>query len=95
MLISKEKIVTIFTILFLLVILTAPTSFAIVSQSPEFFVNDTANILSAETKEYIINMNKDLENQVGAQIVVVTVKSLDGLSVEDYALKLARSYRNW
>jgi len=79
----------------ILLILIANQTYAIVKQSLEFYVNDTANILSEDTKEYIMNMNQNLEKQTGAQIVVVTVKSLEGLSIEDYALKLARSYRNW
>ena len=37
-------------------------------------------------------MNVDLYNKTGAQIVVVTVNSLDGMSVEDYALQTFRSY---
>lgn len=95
MLTFKNKIVKIFCIFLLLFILLANTSFAIVKQSAEFFVNDTSNVLTQETKDYIININKELEQETGAQIVVVTVKSLDGLSVEDYSLQLARSYRNW
>ena len=86
------KILVIFIVLLFLV---TNHSYAIVKPSEEFYVNDTAKILSEDTKEYIINMNQGLEKQTGAQIVVVTVKSLDGLSVEDYALQLARSYRYW
>ena len=95
MLTLKEKIVKIFAIFLLLFILIVNHSYALVKQSTEFFVNDTSNVLTQDTKEYIININKELESKTGAQIVVVTVKTLDGLSVEDYAIQLARNYRYW
>lgn len=91
-----KKIIRIFIIFILLFNLILNNSYAaLVKQSVEFFVNDTSNVLSQETKDYIIKTNKELESKTGGQIVVVTVKSLDGLAVEDYALQLARSYRNW
>lgn len=96
MLTIKNKILKIFSICLLLFILIVNHSYAaLVKQSTDFFVNDTSNVLSQETKDYIIKINKELESKTGAQIVVVTVKSLDGLAVEDYALQLARSYRYW
>lgn len=92
MLTFNQKIVKILTIFSVLFIFICNNSYALVSQSYEFFVNDTANILSYDTKEYIINMNKSLESKSGAQIVVVTVTSLDGLEIEDYATQLFRQY---
>ncbi len=47
-------------------------SFAVVEQSAEFYVNDTANILDKEVEDYIIETNKKLNSATGAQIVVVT-----------------------
>lgn len=37
-------------------------------------------------------MNKALESKTGAQIVVVTAKNLEGMSLEEYATKLFREY---
>lgn len=67
-------------------------SFAIVPKTTEFYVNDSANLLFNDTEKYIINMNKALEDKTGAQIVVVTVKNLEGKSIEDYATELFRDY---
>lgn len=92
MLTLNKKIVIIFFIIVLFFNLMVNQSFAIVSKTTDFYVNDSANILSRETENYIINMNADLYNKTGAQIVVVTVNSLDGMSVEDYALQTFRSY---
>ena len=74
------------------IVLVTNSSYAIVSQTRDFYVNDSANLLSDETEDYIINMNKTLEEQTGAQIVVVTVKNLEGQSLEEYATELFREY---
>ncbi len=87
---KKIKYVLIFIIT--IIILIGNNSYAIVSKTSEFFVNDSANLLSNETEEYIINMNKSLESKTGAQIVVVTAKNLEGKSLEEYATELFREY---
>ena len=65
---------------------------AVVSQTSDFYVNDSAGVLDNSLKNYIISTNKSLYSQTGAQIVVVTVNSLDGDAIEDYANKLFRQY---
>ena len=65
---------------------------AVVSQTSDFYVNDSAGVLDNSLKNYIISTNKSLYSQTGAQIVVVTVNSLDGVAIEDYANKLFRQY---
>lgn len=87
---KKIKYVLIFIIT--IIILMGNSSYAIVSKSKDFFVNDSANLLSNETEEYIINMNKSLESKTGAQIVVVTTKNLEGMDLEEYATELFREY---
>lgn len=58
----------------------------------QFFVNDFANVLSAQTEQEIVELGRALQQQTGAQAVAVTVPSLDGQSVEDYAIDLANSW---
>ena len=91
---SKKSIfVKIFAIFFLFTItLKINNIYAIVKPTSDFYVNDYAGILSEETKNYIINTNKNLYNKTGSQIVVVTVKSLEGESLEEYATKLFRNF---
>lgn len=72
--------------------LTAP-AFAVVDQSESFYAADYANVLSRSTEEMIVNYNGALEQQCqGAQIVVVTVDYLDGLSTDAYAYQLFNSW---
>ena len=66
--------------------------FAIVSPTSQFFVNDYAELLSNDTKQYIITTNTKLEYQTGAQVVVVTVPSLNGLPIEEYSTTLFRNF---
>jgi uncharacterized protein len=58
----------------------------------EFYVNDFANVLSQETKQYILNNSNALDKKTSAQIVVATVDSLEGTDVENYAISL---FRKW
>lgn len=64
-------------------------AYALVSPSDEFYVTDSANVLSNETEQMIINYNGALEQQCsGAQIVVVTVDYLGGMYCDEYAYQL-------
>lgn len=57
-------------------------------------VVDQANILSAPTKLMIISELERFEGEdQGPQLVVVTVDSLEGKSIEDYALDLGRLWK--
>ncbi len=90
MLISNR--VKIFLILFLVFCLTpSPVNAEKVDElNVNNYVMDNANILSEETEQYIINNSKALEDEDGTQFVVVTVNDLDGKSIEDYSITLAR-----
>ena len=80
--------------LFFLIVICSLTikSLAIVSPTSDFYVNDYADVLSTETENYIMNANIDLQKKTGAQVVVVTVTSLDGQSIEEYATTLFRKF---
>lgn len=58
----------------------------------DFFVNDFAGVIDSEDEAEIMRIGKDLERQTAAQVVVVTVDSLNGKAVEDYALELGREW---
>ncbi len=65
---------------------------ALVSKSPYFFVQDSAGVLSESTKQTIISTNARLETLTGGQIVVVTVKYLEGLKSSEYAVRLMNEW---
>lgn len=58
----------------------------------DYYVNDYADVLSQSTEDEIIEKNIALENASGAQIVVVTVDSTQGLSAEEFAYEVANDW---
>ena len=52
----------------------------------EFYVNDYGNILSSEQRTELVKRAKALnEDYNGIQLVITTLESLDGYSIEEYA----------
>ena len=62
------------------------------SHTDIFYVNDYADVLSDETESQILSTAVDLERQTGAQVVVLTVNSLEGEEISDYAVE---TFRDW
>lgn len=62
----------------------APTS--------SFYVQDYAGVMSGESKSRINSLGGQLAAKTKAQVVVVTVNTLQGAPVEDYALGILRQW---
>lgn len=56
------------------------------------YVQDYAGVLDSETKSKINSLGSKLAAETKAQIVVVTVKSLEGVPLETYALEILRKW---
>jgi len=56
-------------------------------------VNDYAEMLSPATKQQLNGMLQNLEASDGTQIVVLTVPSLEGDSLEDFSIRVAEQWR--
>lgn len=89
---NSKKIKNIILLMLLFLILLSVKSLAIVPPTADFFVNDYAGVLTEETKNYIMQTNTELQQKTGAQIVVVTVTSLENESIEEYATDLFRKF---
>lgn len=91
----KKKILIVYIIL-ILTIMSGMTCLSSAADFPkptrEFFVNDFAGVIDSRTEEEIQNAAVRLYEQSGAQVVVVTIDSLQGESLEIYAVKL---FREW
>lgn len=61
---------------------------AIPSPTKEFFVNDFAGVLDASDEQYIQLAAVQLQEATTAQVVVVTIQSLQGEPLEEYAYQL-------
>ena len=73
----------------ILLISSATFSFGQQEQLPilkmESRILDFANLLTADQKKSIFLLMQDLETKVGSQIGIVTLESLPGQSINDYA----------
>lgn len=80
----------------LILILLFSTLFADITQyfpKLDGRVVDTANLLSSSAKEKLTNILKEHEDKTSNQIVVVTLKSLNGYEIEDYSYQLGRFWK--
>ncbi|MBQ2888682.1 MAG: TPM domain-containing protein [Firmicutes bacterium] len=75
-----------------IMLLPALAAYAVVQPTRAFYVNDSADVLTAATEEYIVSTGSSLAAQTGAQIVVVTIPTLGGGSLEEYATELFRTW---
>jgi uncharacterized protein len=55
--------------------------------------NDLASLVSSDVRERIEKKLADLEQRTGAQIAVLTVDSLEGDSIEDYAVRVFQTWK--
>ena len=62
------------------------------SLKPTAYVNDFANTLTPDTKAKLEALCTEVDQKAQAQIAIVTVKSLDGDDIDDYAVKL---FKQW
>ena len=60
---------------------------------PRGFVNDFARVLDAGTVQHLDALIRELRDRTGAEIAVVTVDSTEPLSVFDYAMKVAETWK--
>jgi uncharacterized protein len=56
-------------------------------------VNDTASLVPAQVRERIEAKLEDLERRTGAQVAVLTVDSLEGDPIEDYAVRVFQTWK--
>lgn len=71
-----------FIILFLMII--PLNTLGLIKQSDEIYVTDSAQILNNETQDYIVTYSEFLKENKNIDYYVVTVKSLEGISLEEY-----------
>lgn len=65
----------------------------VLSTSNELYVNDDANILSEETRQYVVSRVNALKQLCGGEIAVVTIDFLPmGLNSEEYAYELMNQW---
>ena len=71
-----------FIIIFLMII--PLNTLGLVKQSDDIYVTDSAQILNNETEDHIVTYSEFLKENKNIDYYVVTVKSLEGISLEEY-----------
>ncbi|HEY8715500.1 MAG TPA: TPM domain-containing protein, partial [Candidatus Acidoferrum sp.] len=78
-----------FVILFALLLLVGATLAEDLKKiQPVGYVTDLAGAIQPETKARLEALCTELQQKTGAQLAIVTVHSLEGQSVENYAVDL-------
>lgn len=89
----KKRIIKILTCLIFILAIGIINVFAVVNPTKDFYINDYANVLSDETKSYILSNSAELAKRTTAQIVVVVLDSLNGEDSEEYTINLFRKWK--
>jgi uncharacterized protein len=56
--------------------------------TPSGYVNDLAGVIDSPSRQRIDAVCQELQEKTGAQLAIVTVPSMEGEPIEDYAVKL-------
>jgi len=82
-------------IIFLLGFLTCPLLAAVppVPEQPANYVIDLAGIIDPQTEASLNRRLKELEDKTTAQMVVLTINSLEGEPIEKFSLRTAERWR--
>lgn len=90
---SIKCVIAIFTIAITLLTPVAYAKVNIPDATADFYVNDFANVFSSSEKSRLMEKAIALSDEYdGIQVVVTTVKSLDGNSIEDYSYEMYNQY---
>ena len=87
----KKRITALLTVLLLLAL---PCSAAIDVPDPtrDFFINDYADVISSTDELIMQSKAENLYHACGAQVVIVTLPSLEGEEIQNVSLNIARSW---
>ena len=90
--IKRLSIISILILFLIPFIFQVNAEAALPEASREFYVYDEANIIDESTENYVIEVNKELYDKTGAQIVVAAIDTLDSTDINSYATEL---YEKW
>lgn len=91
--VMKKVAAAVLSVLWLTIWLCTPAAAAIRwNPTDRFFVNDFADVISSEDEDRIYQAGAQLYEKTKAQVVAVTVPTLDGMNIEDFGLQLGRQW---
>ena len=60
---------------------------------PRHYVEDYANIINSSDEQSLNGILQELEQKTGAQFIVLTVESTEGLPIEQFSIELAEKWK--
>ena len=60
---------------------------------PSHYVEDYANIISQDYERSLNGVLQELEQKTGAQVIVLTIHTTEGIPIEEYAVELAEKWQ--
>ena len=91
--VMKKVAAAVLSVLWLTIWLCIPASAAIRwNPTDRFFVNDFADVISSEDEDRIYQAGVQLYEKTKAQVVAVTVPTLDGMDISDFGVQLGRQW---
>jgi uncharacterized protein len=80
-------------VLFLIATLSSSAEKVTTLPAPTGYINDYAGVLTAPAKSELEDLCRDLHDKTKAQLFVVTIKTLDGESVETFSNQLFHKWK--
>jgi uncharacterized protein len=93
---ARKKLIIFFVLALVLVPLfasTAPASTPEPPAVPRDYVVDLAGVVSADARERITALLRELEQKTTAQVLVLTVQTLDGEDIRTFGLRVAEKWK--
>lgn len=59
---------------------------------PRYYVNDQVNLLTPSQRDSLTAEIVELEENIGSQMVIMIIDSLQGMKIEEYSIKLANEW---
>ena len=87
-----KRVITIAVVLLLVLLCGCTQKSGYPTATEEFYVNDFADVISETDEQKILSNAVVLAQKTTAQVVVVTVESLEGKTPADYALEIGRQW---
>ncbi len=86
---SKRKFFLYISAIWICLTLASSSFSDTIPQSPPNYVVDLAGIVDSEAEAELNSFLAELENKTTAQVVVLTIKSLEGNSIEEFSIHIA------
>lgn len=84
--------ITLTSLLFILLIITAACGTKDTTHTASVFIRDSVQVLTQRQYDDLAKQIKNLEDSVGSQVGIIIIKTLRGEAIEEYSLRTANAW---